>query len=113
MASRSASDMVPLQSCHGVAFCTILQFQGFAVVDSLLSFGNWLFMSRIWFAAEALILNQPSRRQAGPPLLKAEFDRRARDERQRAFVDLTPAGCGVTSVTTLMHLLFQTSELIV
>ncbi|MBK9263617.1 MAG: hypothetical protein IPM54_27900 [Polyangiaceae bacterium] len=36
-------------------------------------------MHVVWLAAEALVLNQPSRRQAGLPLLDAEQDRRARN----------------------------------
>src|SRR5262245_39272454 len=77
MASRRGSDLVLLQPCHGVAFCTNDQFQSFAVVDPVLRLSNWLLVSRVWFAAEALVLNEPSRRQAGLSLLDAELDRRA------------------------------------
>jgi hypothetical protein len=43
---------------------------------------NRLLMLVVWLAPKALVLNLPSRRQAGLPLQDAEFDRRAGDERQ-------------------------------
>jgi hypothetical protein len=58
-----------------VAFGANFQSQEFAVIDSILDLVNLVLVPWVWFAAKALVLHDPSRRQAGLSLRDAEFDR--------------------------------------